>query len=105
MLLDPVVFVFVGQPFVVTLPGDRPGFPGGGIMESEHFNRSGPNRLSHGHPSRPVCADQQLDLAPCVRIKFAMRHFLEKFLAGVVASWPVIPMPAIGWLKLNATER
>src|SRR5579859_2461751 len=99
------VFVFIEQAAVVHLPGDWADLAGSGILEIEDLLRLTANRLGHGHAScsrRSI--GQDFDPAPFVRIVFGFYNRREFFPAGIVLTWAVIPMSAIGYLELNAAQ-
>src|SRR5258706_12160823 len=100
------VLVFIEQTCVVHLPGNWPGLACGGVPEIEHLNGPISKRLSDGHASRSLGRVRYyLDAAPRVGVKMSLRHRCKLLSAIVVHSWTVIPVSAVGNLKLNPAER
>ena len=76
------------------------------MPEIQHLDGLAPKRLRDRHTSYSLGGVRQyLDAAPIVDVEVSLRHGDELQAPAVVHARPVIPMPAVGNLKLNATDR
>ena len=94
------VLVLIKQSCVMHLPGNRPHFARCGVLEIKYLNGR------NSHASRSLGGVRQyLHPVPCVDVEVSLHHRRKLLPAIVVHSWPVIPVSAVGNLKLNPTER
>lgn len=98
--------ILIKKPLVVHLKCNWPDFSRRLVLEIKHWHKSTSQRLGYSHArysSRRI--DRSFNAVPFVYIEFLVPQCFKLPTATVVMAFTIIPVAAIGNLKLNARKR